>query len=188
MEPLFVAMALTAVAELGDKTQMLAVVLASGSRKPLLILAGIAAGAGANHLLASLAGYYTAARFDTPLLGVGLALSFVVMAAWTLFQPDSAAVKTQSAGRVGFLKAAGAIFLVEMGDKTQMATAAMAARYHDIPMVVMGSTLGMLLADAPGVVLGEAILRYIPVRVVRIGSATAYLAFGVFGLLHAAGR
>jgi putative Ca2+/H+ antiporter (TMEM165/GDT1 family) len=184
MEPLLVSTALVALAEMGDRTQLMGVVLATSFRKPLVVLSGIAVGALANHVLAALVGFYVASLLQAPWFQAFVALSLIGMALWTLFQRDGRQEAKPVNGSGAFLTSAGVIFLMEMGDKTQIATAALAARYHDVSLIALGSTLGMLLAAAPAVLLGEAIVKLAPLRVLRIGGAMLYLALGLAGLLH----
>lgn len=187
MEPLLVSTALVALAEMGDRTQLLSIVLVASFRKPWQVLAGVSAGALANHLLAALVGYYAASLLDGTGFQVAIALLLIAMAVWTLFQRDPVGGEKAHAGASAFLTAAGAIFLMEMGDKTQIATAALAARYHDIGQVALGSTLGMAAAAAPAVLFGDTIIRVAPLRTLRIGGAALYLALGVGSLVHALG-
>jgi putative Ca2+/H+ antiporter (TMEM165/GDT1 family) len=184
MEPLLVSTALVALAEMGDRTQLLGVALATSFRRPATVLAGIAAGALANHVLAALVGYYVGGLLHAAWFQTFVSLSLIGMAVWTLLQRDPQPGAAPMTGSSAFLTSAGAIFLMEMGDKTQLATAALAAKYHDIVQVSVGSTLGMLVAGAPAVLLGEAITRHAPLRTLRIGGAVLYLALGITGLVH----
>jgi putative Ca2+/H+ antiporter (TMEM165/GDT1 family) len=117
-----------------------------------------------------------------------VSLLLVGMALWTLFQRDGSDAAKPVNGPGAFLTSAGVIFLMEMGDKTQIATAALAAKYHDVAQVALGSTLGMVIAAAPAVLLGEAIIKVAPLRALRIGGAVLYLALGIAGLAHVFSR
>jgi putative Ca2+/H+ antiporter (TMEM165/GDT1 family) len=178
-------MALVALAEIGDRTQLLALVLASTYRKPLMVLGGVAAGALANHLLAAVFGYYLASILQARWFQVLIALALLGMAAWTFFQRDTEPEQSTITGSGAFVTSAGAIFLMEMGDKTQIATAALAAKYHDVALVAVGSSLGMLIAAAPAIFLGKVITRIAPLRALRAAGALLSLALGIASLAHA---
>ncbi len=185
MTPLFVSALVVAIAEIGDRTQLLAILLAVRFRKPWTILAGILAATLANHALAATAGFFVTDLLQGQWVRIAIALSFIAMAAWTLI-PDKAdddAVKTSSANV--FLATLVAFFLVEMGDKTQIATVALAARFHDIAWVAAGTTLGMMAANAPAVFLGEAATKVAPLRYVRWGAAALFFVLGVWALAEA---
>lgn len=176
---------LVAFAEMGDRTQLLAIVLASRFGRPLPILAGILAATIANHGLAATAGYFVGAILNAPWLKAAVALSFIAMALWALI-PDKA--DSEDEARLGhwgvFLTTAVAFFLVEMGDKTQIATVALAARFSDIAIVAAGTTTGMMLANVPAVYLGGAATQVLPLRWLRIATALIYLALGAWGLIR----
>jgi Ca2+/H+ antiporter, TMEM165/GDT1 family len=166
-----------ALAEIGDKTQLLAIVLAAKYRKPVPIMMGILAATLANHALAAGAGYALAAWLAGSAFRIAVGVGFVMMAAWALIpdRADDAAV-ARTYDRV-FLTTLIAFFLVEIGDKTQIATSLLAARYHDILAVTVGTTMGMLIANVPAVLFGEAITKIVPLYVVRFAAA------GLFGLI-----
>jgi Ca2+/H+ antiporter, TMEM165/GDT1 family len=176
---------LVALAEMGDRTQILAIVLAGRFGRPLPVLAGILAATIANHGLAATAGYFVGSVLNAPWLKAVVALSFIVMAVWALI-PDKEDVEEET--RLGhwgvFLTTAVAFFLVEMGDKTQIATVALAARFSDIALVAAGTTTGMMLANVPAVYLGGAATRVLPLRWLRIAAALIYLALGAWGLIR----
>ena len=183
MEAFLVSVAAVALAEMGDKTQLLALLLAARYRRPAPILLGILAATLANHALAALAGAWLATAIGTQAMRWIVSLSFLAMAAWTLV-PDRIGEDEAVRPRLGVFGATLlAFFLAEMGDKTQLATAALAARYGSVAAVVAGTTLGMLLADAPAVLAGERLLRRVPVHWLRRAAAAAFAALGVSGLL-----
>ena len=187
MEPLFVSALVVALAEIGDKTQLLAILLATRFKKPVPIILGILAATIANHLLASTVGYYLSDFLKGPWFKVLVAISFIAMAAWTLV-PDKEEDTKADPGRFGvFVTTTIAFFLVEMGDKTQLATVALAARFHTIVLVAAGTTLGMMVADIPAVLLGEAATKFVPVKYLRIAAALLFFALGVWALAEALG-
>jgi putative Ca2+/H+ antiporter (TMEM165/GDT1 family) len=178
-EPLWVSILIVALAEIGDKTQLLAIVLAAKFRKPVPILLGILAATLLNHTLAAWAGYAVAQGLSGPVFQIAVGLGFIAMAAWALIpdkQDEAAAV---SRGGV-FMTALIAFFLVEIGDKTQIATSLLAARFHDVLLVALGTTLGMMLANIPAVLLGEAVTRVAPLRYVRAAAALLFAAIGAW--------
>jgi putative Ca2+/H+ antiporter (TMEM165/GDT1 family) len=178
---------LVALAEMGDRTQLLAIMLASRYRKPLPILLGIFVATLANHALAALAGFYLASLLSAVWFKYAVSLSFIAMALWALI-PDKESEDKPGAQRLGvFLTTAVAFFLVEIGDKTQIATAALAARFHNVLLVTAGTTTGMMLANIPAVFLGQAVTRILPIHALRIGAAIVYLVLGVWGIATTAG-
>jgi Ca2+/H+ antiporter, TMEM165/GDT1 family len=188
METYLVSAALVALAEMGDRTQLLAIMLASRYRKPVPILAGILVATLANHGLAALAGFYLSSLLQAAWFKYVISLSFIAMAAWALI-PDKADEddKPNKLHMGVFLTTAVTFFLVEIGDKTQIATAALAARYHDILIVAAGTTTGMMIANIPAVFLGHAVTRVLPINALRIAAAVLYLGLGLWGLATAAG-
>ena len=188
MEALFVSALVVAIAEIGDKTQLLAIILATRFKKPVPIILGILVATLANHALAATAGYWVSDLLSGKAFQWAIALSFIAMAAWALI-PDKADDEDGSnAGRYGvFLTTTIAFFLVEMGDKTQIATVALGAKFHSIVWVAAGTTLGMMLANIPAVYLGEAATKIVPLKYVRIGAAVIFLGLGLWGIAQAAG-
>lgn len=185
MDTLWTAAAVVAIAEIGDKTQLLAIVLAARFRRPVPIVLGILAATLLNHAAAATAGYFVAAWLTGPTFQVLVALGFLAMAGWALV-PDTADDAPPDAGRGGvFLTTLVAFFLVEIGDKTQIATTLLAARFHDIALVTTGTTLGMLLANVPAVYFGEAVTRVVPLAWVRRAAAAIFAALGVWMLVRA---
>ena len=191
MEPLLVSTAVVALAEMGDKTQLLALVLAARFRKPWPIVLGILAATVLNHALAGLIGSRVALWLGPDTLRWLLGLSFIAMAAWTLvpdrLDEDDADTLKRVSGHGVFWATTIAFFLAEMGDKTQIATVALAARYDAYVWVVTGTTLGMLAANAPVVWLGERLIRRVPLKAVRIATAVLFAALGLGVLLGLGG-
>jgi len=185
LEPFFTSTAVVAVGEIGDKTQLLAIVLAARFRKPLPIIAGILGATILNHTLAATLGYLVADWLSGAAFRIAVGVGFIAMAIWALI-PDKADEGGLAKSRGGvFLTTLVSFFLVEIGDKTQIATSLLAARYHQILMVAAGTTLGMLIADVPAVLLGEAATRIVPLRYVRIAAALMFGLIGVWVLLAA---
>lgn len=187
MEALLTSTLVVALAEIGDKTQLLAIVLATRFRRPWAIVAGILFATLANHSVAAFAGAKVASLLEGPWFRYAIALSFLAMAAWTLI-PDKLEEDEKKPPRYGaFLTTLVAFFLVEIGDKTQVATIALGAQYHAVVAVTAGTTLGMMIANVPAVFLGEALLKRVPMRAVHIGAALLFLALGLWALADAAG-
>jgi putative Ca2+/H+ antiporter (TMEM165/GDT1 family) len=183
MESFLLSAGVVALAEIGDKTQLLALVLAAKFRKPWPIVAGIIAATLVNHAFAGLLGSWLAAAIDPLHMRWILGLSFIAMAAWTLV-PDKFAETQRQPPRFGvFLTTLCAFFWVEMGDKTQIATVALAAKYSSLLAVVAGTSAGMMLANVPMVLLGDAAAKRLPLKLVRAVAATIFLAIGVTVLL-----
>lgn len=180
--------AVVALAEIGDKTMLLAIVLAARLRAPWQILAGILAATLANHGLAALVGSEVAGLIDAPWFRTAVAVGFIAMAAWTLV-PDKLDDDEESITRRGgpFLTTLVAFFLVEMGDKTQIATIALGAQYNDVLTVAAGTTLGMMLANAPAVFLGEELVKRVSLKATRIAAALLFLVLGLWQLADIAG-
>jgi len=185
LEAFLVSAGIVALAEIGDKTQLLALVLAARYRRPAPVILGILAATLANHALAAWLGAGVAAALGPEALRWVLGLSFLAMAAWTLIPDKLEKEKPQSARLGAFAATLLAFFLVEMGDKTQIATAALAARYASIAAVVAGTTLGMMLADVPAVYFGERVLRRVPARTMHRVAAASFALLGVLALLGA---
>lgn len=185
MEAFLTSTAVVALAEIGDKTQLLAIVLAARFKQPMAIIAGIFVATIANHFLAALIGSQAASLLDGPGFRLIIAASFIAMAAWTLI-PDKLEDEPQpKPARLGaFVATTIAFFLVEMGDKTQIATVALGARFHDVVAVTMGTTLGMMLANVPAVFLGNELLKRVPLKVVRWVAAGLFLVIGLWLLIQ----
>jgi putative Ca2+/H+ antiporter (TMEM165/GDT1 family) len=187
LEPLLISTGVVAVAEIGDKTQLLAIVLAAKFRKPLPIILGILTATLLNHALAATLGYLVAQWLSGRVFQITVGAGFVAMAAWALI-PDKEDEGALDRSRGGvFLTTLIAFFFVEIGDKTQIATSLLAARFHQIALVTAGTTIGMMLANVPAVLLGEAATRVVPLHVVRIVAAAIFALIGVWVLLTAFG-
>lgn len=179
LEAFFISTGLVAVAEIGDKTQLLAIMLAARFRRPVPIILGILVATLANHGLAATLGFVVAEYLTGPAFQILVGVGFVAMAAWALIpDKDDEDAGSRTAGGV-FLTTLVAFFLVEIGDKTQIATTLLAARFHDILIVAAGTTLGMMLANVPAVFLGEAATKVVPLKYVRIAAAVVFALIGV---------
>ncbi len=186
LEAFGVSTGLVALAEIGDKTQLLAIVLAARFRAPVPILLGILAATLLNHGAAAALGFLVAQWLTGDFFRIGVGAAFIAMAAWALIpDKDDERAEQMNAGGV-FLTTLAAFFLVEIGDKTQIATSLLAARYHDILTVTAGTTLGMMLANVPAVLLGAAVTRVVPLKYVRIGAALVFAAIGAWVIASAA--
>ncbi len=184
MEAFFISTAIVALAEMGDKTQLLSLVLAARYQKPWPIVLGILVATLANHALAGAAGAWVTTVLGPQALRWVLGLSFIAMAVWMLIPDRLDDEESEGAGpRLGvFGTTVLAFFLAEMGDKTQVATVMLAAQYHAWLWVVVGTTLGMMLANAPVVWLGDRLVRRVPIRVVHLVSAVIFLVLGLLAL------
>ena len=178
LDAILTSLGLVFVAELGDKTQILALLLAARLRQPWTILGGMVLAVAANHLLAGGIGIALAQRMSPQHLRWVLALAFLAMAAWLLIPDKVDTPRHHPRERNVFLTALAAFFLAEMGDKTQIATVALAARFHSLALVMVGSTLGILAADAPVIWFGERITRRLPGVQLRRISAALFAGFG----------
>lgn len=189
MEPLLTSTAVVTLAEIGDKTQLLAIVLAARFVQPFPIVGGILVATLANHFLAALVGAQAAAFLQGDIFRYAIALSFIAMAAWTLI-PDKLDEDEplKAPARMGaFLTTVAAFFIVEMGDKTQLATVALGAKFHSALLVTLGTTLGMMLANVPAVFLGHEILKRVSLALVRRIAAGLFLVIGLWMIVQTAG-
>ncbi|KHA78360.1 membrane protein [Janthinobacterium lividum] len=185
MEAFLISTGIVGLAEIGDKTQLLAFLLAAKFRKPLPIVLAIFVATIANHTFAAAVGTWITSMLGPDVLRWVLGVSFLAMAAWTLI-PDKLDEGETKLARYGvFLTTLIAFFMAEMGDKTQVATVALAARYHDIVSVVLGTTFGMMLANVPAVYLGDRIANRVPLRLVHGIAALVFAVLGVATLLGA---
>jgi len=185
LEPFFTSTAVVAIGEIGDKTQLLAIVLAAKFRRPVPIILGILCATVLNHLVAASLGYYVSAWLSGQMFRVVVGVAFIAMAGWALI-PDKMDDELKAIGRGGiFLTTLITFFLVEIGDKTQIATSLLAARYHQILLIAAGTTLGMMIADVPAVLLGEAATKIVPLKYVRMAAAASFAVIGVWVLLAA---
>jgi putative Ca2+/H+ antiporter (TMEM165/GDT1 family) len=183
-----VSTGVVALAEIGDKTQLLAFILAAKFRKPLPIVVGILCATLANHAFAGALGSWITSLLDPATLRWVLGLSFIGMAMWTLI-PDKLEESDAKLARFGvFGTTLVAFFLVEMGDKTQIATVALAAQYHAFFPVVAGTTLGLMIANVPAVFLGDRIAHRMPIRLVHGIAAALFLILGIAILVGAGER
>jgi putative Ca2+/H+ antiporter (TMEM165/GDT1 family) len=175
-----------ALAEMGDKTQLIALSLASRYRRPWSVLGGIFIATLANHALASSVGVWVASRLSAAVLGWVLGLSFIAFGIWTLF-PDRVEER-EPPGRWGpLLTTTVVFFLAEMGDKTQLATVALGARYHSTVAVTAGTTAGMMLADGLAVFAGTTLTRVLPMARLRLIAALLFFAFGLTAIAKSLG-
>ncbi|MGX7894286.1 TMEM165/GDT1 family protein [Tsuneonella sp. HG222] len=180
MEAFLASTLVVALAEIGDKTQLLAIVLAARFRKPWPIVAGILLATLANHGLAALVGASAAAWLESDWFRYAVAAGFVAMGLWTLVPDKLDEDEAPKPSRYGaFLTTLVAFFLVEMGDKTQVATVALAARYGSVLWVAGGTTLGMMLANAPVVFAGAKLVERIPLNAIRTAAALLFVVLGI---------
>ena len=180
MDAFISSTALVALAEIGDKTQLLALVLAARFRRPVPIVLGILFATLANHAFAAWLGASAAAWLEGPWFGAAVAVGFIAMGLWTLVPDKLDDDEAPKSRRGAFLTTLVAFFVVEIGDKTQLATIALGARYGDVVAVTAGTTLGMLLANTPVVLAGEALIRRVPMQAVRIAAAALFVAMGAW--------
>ena len=186
MEALFISTGVVALAEIGDKTQLLAFILAARFKKPWPIIAGILCATLVNHGLAGALGAWITSAVSPGALRWILGLSFIGMAVWTLIPDRIEEEETQVAKHLGVFGATlVTFFLAEMGDKTQIATVALAAHYAAPLLVVIGTTLGMLIADVPAVFVGDKLAGRIPMKLVHGIAAALFALLGVATLLGA---
>jgi putative Ca2+/H+ antiporter (TMEM165/GDT1 family) len=182
-----VSAAVVAVAEIGDKTQLLALVLAAKLRKPIPIILGILVATLANHAAAAAIGTWLTRVIGPDLMRWLLGISFIAMGIWTLIpdKPDLDDEKAPSpkGGWGVFGATVAAFFLLEMGDKTQIATVALAAKYSNLALVTAGTTFGMMLANVPAVLLGDVAAKKLPLAFVRAVAAVLFLLLGMVALL-----
>ena len=188
MDAFLVSTGIVALAEIGDKTQLLAFLLAAKFRRPVPIVLGILVATIVNHAFAAAVGAWVASAIGPDVMRWVLGLSFLAMAAWIMV-PDKIDEDEASLAKYGvFLTTLIAFFLAEMGDKTQIATVALAARYESMIAVVAGTTFGMMLANVPAVLFGERIARKVPLRLVHGIAALIFAVLGVGTLLGAGAR
>jgi putative Ca2+/H+ antiporter (TMEM165/GDT1 family) len=190
MEAFTISTASIVVGELGDKTQLLTLILAARLRKPIPIIAGILAATLVSNIAACLIGEWVGELITPQILRWLLGISFLAVAAWAII-PDKIEededVKIR--GHYGiFVLTAVTFFLAEMGDKTQFVSMALAAKYHDLFSVVAGTTLGMMIVNVPTVLFADRALKWVPVKMVRIIAALIYAVLGVVTLLGYGGQ
>lgn len=184
MQAFLISLSTVAIAEMGDRTQLLSILLAARFCKPWPIIAGILLATIANHALAALIGVEFAQYLTPFVLDLAVGVGLLGMAVWTLI-PDKANEDAKFAKRGAFTATVIAFFIAEMGDKTQLATAALAAGYHNLFEVVAGSTLGMMIANVPAVFLGHGFAARLPMRAIHIGAAILFAALGSWFIAQA---
>ncbi len=183
LDPFLTATGAVAIGEIGDKTQLLTLVLAARFPKPLPILAGIVVATLANHAFAVALGIWGAQWLTPEVLRWVLGGSFLALAAWALV-PDKLDEEGIRLWETAFIATVIAFFIAEIGDKTQVATALLAAKHADFPLqVILGSTLGMVLANAPAIWLGEHLLKRIPIKLIRMTAAGLFAVLGLWMLI-----
>ncbi|MGC1457145.1 MAG: TMEM165/GDT1 family protein [Steroidobacteraceae bacterium] len=183
MEAFLISTASVAVGELGDKTQLLSLILATRLRRPVPIIAGIFVATLLNHLGACLVGEWAGKLISPQILRWVLGISFLAVAGWALI-PDKLDEDVKDRGTYGvFVLTAVTFFLAEMGDKTQIVALALAAKFNDLVAVVAGTTLGMMIINIPTVLYAQRATRWVPVKIVRIIAAAIYAVLGVLTLL-----
>jgi len=183
MEAFLVSAGVVALAEVGDKTQLLALVLAARFRAPVPVICGILTATLVNHFAAGAVGTLLAAKISATLLRYLLAASFLATAVWMLIPDRHPAADARPARFGAYGSSLISFFLMEIGDKTQIATVALAAKYHALVAVVAGTTLGMMLADVPVVLLGEAAANRLPLQWVHRAAAGAFVVLALLVLL-----
>ncbi|MDO4681547.1 MAG: TMEM165/GDT1 family protein [Lautropia sp.] len=184
MEAFLISTGIVTLAEIGDKTQLLALLLAARYRQPIPIIVGILIATLVNHALAGALGALIHAWVSPDTLRWVLGLSFLIMAGWILIPDDAPADEVDRHNRLGVFGATLlAFFLAEMGDKTQVATVALAIRYDAMMGVVLGTTAGMMLANVPAVLLGDRLANRLPTRWVHAGAALLFVLLGIGSLL-----
>jgi Ca2+/H+ antiporter, TMEM165/GDT1 family len=185
MEAFLVSITTITIAEVGDRTQLLSLVLAARYRRPWPIIAGILCATLANHTVAGIVGVWFGRLLTPRTLGVVVGMSMVAMALWTL-KADTLDEKSGTAGAMGaFFTTLTTFFIAEIGDKTQIATLALAAVYPNLLAVVAGTTAGMLLANVPVVFLGKAFADRLPLKAIHYGAAALFVVLGVVFLARA---
>src|SRR5580704_13767073 len=183
LESLLVSTLVVGLAEIGDKTQILSLILAARFQRPVPIIFGILFATLANHALAGLAGTLFSGAWMRWILGI----SFLSVAVWALF-PDKYEGNPEAVSRLGaFASTLVAFFLAEIGDKTQIATIGLAARFEQFYPVVLGTTLGMMLANIPAVLIGDRVADKLPVKAIRIAAAVVFAALGALTLAGVGG-
>jgi putative Ca2+/H+ antiporter (TMEM165/GDT1 family) len=185
MSAFLISLSTVAVAEMGDRTQFLALMLAARFRRPWAIMAGILLATLADNLAAAALGSWFGHRIAPAFLDALVGCSLTLMALWTIFAPDEAENAPKISSRGAFLTTLCSFFLAELGDKTQIATLALAAAYPNLLLVVAGSTAGLLLANAPVVFLGDAFAHRIPLSALRYAAVVLFLGLGAFFVIRA---
>jgi putative Ca2+/H+ antiporter (TMEM165/GDT1 family) len=188
MEAFLISLTTITVAEIGDRTQLLSLVLAARYRQPLPIIAGILCATLANHAAAGFVGVWFGSLLKPRMIETIVGASMIAMALWTL-KPDTLDESAKSTGAMGaFLATLTSFFIAEIGDKTQIATIALAAGYPSLVAVVSGTTAGMLLANVPVVILGKAFADRLPLKTIHYVAAALFLVLGAIFLGRALWR
>jgi len=188
MEAFLLSIATISVAEIGDRTQLLSLVLAARYRRPLPIIAGILCATLANHAAAGFVGLWFGNLLKPKALDITVGVSMIAMALWTL-KPDALDADAAPSSATGaFVATLTSFFLAEIGDKTQIATLALAAAYPNLLAVISGTTLGMLIANAPVVVLGKAFADRLPIKAIHYAASALFMLLGAFFLGRAPWR
>lgn len=182
MDAFLTSTAIVALAEIGDKTMLLAIVLATRFRRPVPIILGILGATLANHAIAALLGQQAAAWFDGQWFRILVAASFIIMGLWTLIPDKLGEDEKPRSSRGAFLTTLITFFFVEIGDKTQIATVALGAQFQSVLAVTAGTTFGMMLANVPAVLLGQKLVEKISLATVRMIAATLFVVVGVWML------
>jgi putative Ca2+/H+ antiporter (TMEM165/GDT1 family) len=185
MNIFLIAFSTIAIAEMGDRTQLLSLFLSAHFRKPWPVTAGIFLATLANHAIAGLVGVSLGRYLTPPVLDAAVGVSMLAMAAWTLI-PDKLDGETEIASRGAFLTTLFAFFVAEIGDKTQIATLALAAGYSNLPAIVAGTTAGMLAANVPVVFLGAAFARRLPMKKIHFVASLLFALLGLYFIARAA--
>lgn len=181
MEALFTSTAVVAPAEIGDKTMLLAILLATRFGRTFPVVMGILMATLANHALAALVGQSLASLLEGQWFRLAVGISFLAMAAWTLVPDRLDEDEEPKAARFGpFLTTTITFFIVEIGDKTQVATIALGAQFQSVMLVTLGTTLGMMLANVPAVYFGRAIVERVSLRLMRMIAALLFFAIGIW--------
>lgn len=180
MDALLTSTALVALAEMGDKTQLLAIMLAARFQRPLPVIGGILVATLANHALAALAGRLLATLVAADWFAYAVAASFIAMALWMLVPDKADDDAAKGDGRGAFFATAIAFFVVEIGDKTQVATIALGAQFANVALVTLGTTAGMMIANVPAVLIGDRLAERLPLLLLQRLGALAFLALGAW--------
>jgi putative Ca2+/H+ antiporter (TMEM165/GDT1 family) len=183
MEAFFNSFIIVFIGEMGDKTQLLTLILMARYRRPWVIFFGVLVATLLNHALATLAGAKAAAYVDETILEYSLAAIFVGFGLWVLIPDKEGEIKAPK-GWGAFVTTTIAFFIAEMGDKTQLATVALGAKYSSVVIVTIATTLGMLAANAIPIVFGEKLLKKIPMNIIRIVACLLFIAFGLGILIN----
>jgi Ca2+/H+ antiporter, TMEM165/GDT1 family len=185
LQSFLISVGLVALAEMGDKTQLLSLMLAARFRKPVPIILGILAATLANHAFAGAIGAWVSKMIGVTILSWILAASFVAMAIWILI-PDKSDDLKETTNRFGIFGTTFiAFFFAEMGDKTQVATVALAAQYPSLFWVVAGTTVGMMIANIPAIYIGDKMSQKLPLKPIRIIASCLFLVLAVLAVLKA---